>query len=105
MTIAREVADPHQPQANRWRFENGRLFHQDRGRPWVEVKRVSFTPQRHLAIAALIAGAEVHAPTVALHDALDMLDRLEQDLGPGEHHSWRRQGIAGIRAYILGDSA
>lgn len=49
------IHDPHHGGANMWRFKNGKLYHNTEGsKKWVEVKSISFTVPRILAIAELI---------------------------------------------------
>lgn len=50
-----EVRDPHHGGYNLWQWRRGRLHHKAVGcRNWVEVKRLSPTPSRILAVANLL---------------------------------------------------
>lgn len=47
--------DPHHNGENKWKFENGKLYHNTGGsKDWVKVRKISSTKDRILAIAKLI---------------------------------------------------
>lgn len=52
--MSRSIRDPHHKE-NKWKYENGKLYHQSVGSShWVVAKRISFTPNRIVALAALV---------------------------------------------------
>lgn len=53
------VRDPHHGGYCQWRYHDKKLWHRDVGQSkWTEVKRVSFTRDRILAIADMIRETE-----------------------------------------------
>lgn len=53
------IRDPHHGGTTLWKFADGKLYTQQMGgQKWQKVNRVSFTPERFVAIARMILEAD-----------------------------------------------
>lgn len=76
MSQIRTISDPHHDGYNVWMVKDGKLYHKEGAATgkWTEVKRVSFTPERILAIASLLTKPETETNSIPLADGNDWDD-------------------------------
>ena len=55
LTITNTIVDPHHGSINEWGFHNNCFYHRHvHTKKWVEVKKISLTPARIIALNKLI---------------------------------------------------